>query len=209
MPASALRVLSRQTLALLDHSVFSPSELPSARQDQLARRFTALTQPRAAIPVTLQFRASPVLGANAMALPDGTIVVTDDLARLAASDDEVMAVLGHEAGHVQERHGLRSIIQSSVVSVFVTWYLGDINALVAAAPTALVDAKYSRDLERDADEYAASFLRVNGLPTSLLADILDKLEASHSGGTEGSGGAAYLSSHPATSERIDRLRSPR
>jgi predicted Zn-dependent protease len=151
----------------------------------------------------ITFRAAGGLGANAMALPNGVIIVTDALVGLAGSDGEIIAVLAHEAGHVQERHGLRNVIQSSVVSIVVSWYLGDINAIIAAAPAALMEAKYSRDLERDADAYAARFLSANGLPVRLLADILERLDSEH-GGSAGS--TSYLSSHPATAERIQRLR---
>lgn len=51
---------------------------------------------------------APQIGANAFALPDGTLVVTDELVELAGdNDDEVLAVLAHELGHIHERHGLR------------------------------------------------------------------------------------------------------
>jgi Zn-dependent protease with chaperone function len=205
LPRSALNAVSRQALAVFDRTLFVPSQLSEDRQRALTLRFNRATHPETSIPMSLQFRSAPSLGANAMALPNGIVILTDDLEKLAASDDEILAVLAHEAGHVQARHGLRNVIQSSVISVFVTWYLGDINAIVAAAPAALLEAKYSRDLERDADRYASTFLQANGLQTSLLADILQKLEASRPGGGF-SGATAYLSSHPTTDERIRVLR---
>lgn len=207
LPAPVLNTVSRQTLSLLDRSLFSPSELPRPRQGQLLTRFVLLTDPKSPIPLRLEFRTSRILGANAIALPNGTIVVTDDLVKLAANDNEIVAVLAHEAGHVEERHGLRNVIQSSVVSILVSWYLGDVNAIIAAAPTVLMEAKYSRDLEREADDYAANFLKANGLPATLLADILLKLERDRSERDGDSGATAYLSSHPSTSERIERLRA--
>jgi Zn-dependent protease with chaperone function len=202
-----LNTVSRQTLALLDRAVFSPSKLPTTRRDQVLERFSRLTSSRSPIPLRLEFRASEPLGANALALPNGTIIVTDDLVRLAAHDDEIVAVLAHEAGHVEERHGLRNVIQSSVVSILVSWYLGDVNAIVAAAPAVLMEAKYSRDLEREADDYAAELLRAKGLPATLLADMLQKLEDDRSGRGRDSDATAYLSSHPSTRERIERLQN--
>jgi Zn-dependent protease with chaperone function len=201
-----LNLITRHTLSLLDRSLFSPTSLTEARQRQISSRFLALTHPASPIPLQVTFRSSHLLGANAMALPNGTIVVTDDLVTLAAKDEEILAVLAHEAGHVEERHGLRNVIQSSVVSVLISWYLGDVNAIVAAAPAVLMEAKYSRDLEREADDYAARFLAANGLPVSLLGDMLEKLETDRSGGSADAGSAAYLSSHPTTKERIERLR---
>jgi Zn-dependent protease with chaperone function len=208
LPASALEGLSDQTLRLLDDGVFAPSELPVSRQQGLSARFALMAWPTSeSIDMRILYRTSEDLGANAMALPSGAIIVTDDLVKLAKSDDEVLAVLAHEAGHVQERHGLRNIIQSSVVSLVVTWVVGDVGSLIAVAPTALMQLKYSRDLERDADSYAARALEANDMSLGLLADILERMEAAHGGSGRGVGGAvAYVSSHPATEERIANLR---
>ncbi len=47
------------------------------------------------------------VGANAFALPSGIVVMTDELVELAKTDDELVAVLAHEIGHVRGRHALR------------------------------------------------------------------------------------------------------
>ncbi len=61
------------------------------------------------------------------------------------------------------------------LGAFWTFYVGDISTLLAAAPAAVVQAKYSQDLERQADDYAAALLRYNGMSPALLADALKKL----------------------------------
>jgi Zn-dependent protease with chaperone function len=200
--------LSEQVLGSLDQRVFEPTAIPVVRRDALIARFQAIRWPEtAAIPMRIEFRKSVALGPNALALPSGLIVVTDELMELATHDDEILAVLSHEAGHVQERHGLRSIVQSSAVSLLVTWIVGDVGSLVAVAPTVLLESKYSRDLERGADQYAASTLAANGVALGRLADILERMEASR-GPDSGALATAmsYVSSHPATAERIAALR---
>ena len=148
------------------------------------------------------------MGANAFALPDGTLIVTDQLVALAGSDDEVLAVLLHELGHVRSRHGTRMLLQGSVSALFMAWYFGDVSTLLAMAPTALIQAGYSRDMEREADDFAARMLRRQGLPPALLVDMLDKLAAAHDkGGHSPDSPPAWLSSHPDTAERVARLRS--
>lgn len=209
VPVSGLETLTSQTLSILDSTVFEPSTLPADHQEALARQFARLDLPAPAdLPMDLVFRSSPTLGANALALPAGTIVVTDELVKLAVNDLEVMAVLAHEAGHVQARHGMRNVIQSSVMSVLITWYVGDVSGLAAAAPTALLEAKYSRDLEEEADLFAARTLTMNGMSLGFLVDILQRLDVAHQ--ADGSAGfaaaTAYLSSHPTTPDRLDRLR---
>lgn len=205
VPLAGLNVVSTQALAALDATVFEPSTLSPARQHQITQQFSRMTWPGGSdLPMTVVFRASPTLGANALALPSGLIVMTDELEALALNDFELMGVLAHEAGHVQARHGMRSVIQSSVMSILVTWYVGDVSGLAAAAPTALLEAKYSRDLEDEADFFAAETLYLNDTPIGFLVDILRRLDSEH-GGRSNSPAAAYLSSHPTTPERLERL----
>jgi Zn-dependent protease with chaperone function len=208
LPESALDTMSKQIQPVLERTMFKPTQLSGQHHAALLNAFDALKVPTGT-KARLQpaFYSSPAVGPNAMALPSGRIFVTDELVELMADDRLVMAVICHEAGHVNMRHGVRQIIQSTVMGALVTWYIGDVSALGAAAPTALLQAKYSRDLEREADAYAADMLRLNGMPVSLLADALDKLQEGH--GSKGDGGVlAYLSSHPTTPERLAWLRAP-
>jgi Zn-dependent protease with chaperone function len=203
MPAGALDSLSYQVLTTLDRLVLEPSTLDRRQQGEVVRAFGRLRLP-AHTRIGLQFRRSDAIGPNAFALPSGLVVVTDDLVRLAASTEEVVAVLAHEVGHVERRHGLRNMIQSSVVSLFVTWYIGDISALAAVAPTALLEARYSRDLEREADAFAARVLEESGIPASRLADMLERIDRDRASALDST--FSYLASHPPTTERIETLR---
>jgi Zn-dependent protease with chaperone function len=147
-------------------------------QATLLRRFDDLVLPDHRR-LTLEFRDAESLGANAMALPSGAIYMTDQLVALTSDDRVLMAVIAHEAGHVKRRHGLRQMIQGATVGALITWYFGDFSALGAAAPASLLQAKYSRDLEREADAYAVQVLKMNDLPASLLADALELIQKSH------------------------------
>jgi Zn-dependent protease with chaperone function len=207
LPASALDSLSNQIKRVLDRTVFSPTEIPGRRLVPLLTMFDQLTLPdEAKRRIKLDFRKAGRMGANAMALPSGVVFVTDELVELTNDDRVIIAVIAHEAGHVDKRHGLRQVIQSSVVGVLVTWYMGDVSALGAAAPAALLNAKYSRDIEREADAYAARVLKLNNMPVSLLADALVLIERSHGGNPGSDDTASYLSTHPATAERLEWLR---
>jgi Zn-dependent protease with chaperone function len=145
------------------------------------------------------------MGANAMALPSGDIVVTDGLMALVNDDRELMGVLLHERGHVVRRHGVRLLLQNSIVQLFLAWYVGDVNTLAVTAPAMFARAKYSRDLEQQADDDAAAVMQLNGMSTGYLADLLERLQASKGAGNGPA--ISYLSSHPATSDRIARLRT--
>jgi len=202
LPPVISQALTTQTLKALDGGLLLPSKLDSARQAALQSQFRALRLPGdSSNRWPLLFRRSPALGANAFTLPDGTIVLLDDLVAQLHDDKQVLAVLSHEAGHAEGRHGLQLLLRSSAVGAFLAFYLGDLSQLVAAAPAALVQAKYSQSLEWQADEYGAKVMRANGMSPGLLADALRQLSKSH----PDAAGVSYLTSHPPTAERMRRL----
>ncbi|MCK9201126.1 MAG: M48 family metallopeptidase [Gallionella sp.] len=211
-PASVLQQMGRSTLETLDRFMLQPSTLNAARQQTLTAKFAALRPlPGADMQYNILFRSAPGAGPNAFALPDGTIVLLDELVALTEDDNEILAVLAHERGHVEHRHGARMVLQSSAVGLVIGWYMGDVSSLLTTIPAAVLEAGYSRDMEREADEYAAHMLQHNTLSPCLLTDMLNKLETAHQPNeTAASQPDAYkvmdyLASHPATGERATLL----
>ncbi len=179
VPDAVLQKMGSSTLETLDKYALKPSKLDAARQQELNDAFARLTLlPDARLKYRIVFRSSPAMGANAFALPDGSIVMLDELVDLTSDDNEIIAVLAHELGHVERRHAMRMVLQSSVVGLVLAWYVGDVSGLLATAPAIIAQAKYSRDMEREADEYAERTLQANGMSPCLLASILEKIEAS-------------------------------
>ncbi|MEQ1774287.1 MAG: M48 family metallopeptidase, partial [Burkholderiales bacterium] len=171
VPDKILGQMGSGTLRILDRAIFSPTKLPEDRRLALSSAFERLAAPGDAKPrYTLHFRDGKKIGANAMALPDGTIVVTDQLVALAAHDEEILAVLTHELGHLNRRHGLRMMIQGSIVAFVVSWYMGDVSSAAAGLPTLLLQARYSRNHEREADEFGAAMLKANGISPRRLGE---------------------------------------
>ena len=203
LPPYIGKTLSVQTLEILDGKILMPSKIPKEHQEALRAALHALQLPEGGSPNSaLLFRRSPQLGANAFTMPDGTIIVLDDLITSIGDDQQILAVFSHELGHAHERHGLQLLLQSSVVGAFWTLYVGDISGLLAAAPAAVVQARYSQEFERQADDYGAAVLIHNGMSPALLADALKRLTESRPEGSKG----GYLSSHPSTDERMRHLR---
>jgi Zn-dependent protease with chaperone function len=208
LPASADTAMGREGLKILDKVFFSSSDLEDNRQNQLLSLFDDMTQELADTHnFRLEFRKSARVGPNAFALPSGIIVVTDDLVLLAKQKNELIAVLAHEIGHVIHRHSLRRLLQDSAVVLLVASVTGDvtsITALSSALPTMLMEAKYSRAFEREADQFALQYLRAHDIPPKHFANILLRLgkETGYKNETHN-----YLSSHPATSQRIRMFKS--
>jgi Zn-dependent protease with chaperone function len=203
LPPAIGKTLSVHTLQQLDGGILMASKIAKERQRALTAEFHALRLPEGGTPNSaLLFRASPQLGANAFTLPDGSIIVLDGLITSIGDEQQILAVLAHELGHAHGRHGLQLLLQTSAVGAFLTLYIGDISHLLAAAPAAVMQARYSQDLEQQADDYGAALLLRNGMSPGLLADALKKLVDAH----PGSSGDGYLSSHPSTGERMRHLR---
>ena len=201
MPLAVSQKLSEQALRLLDGNILFASNIAPQRQHALIAKFHALQLPEGGTPTgELLFRRSPQLGANAFALPDGAIVVLDDLVTLL-DEPHILATFAHEEGHVNGHHGLQLMLQSSAVGIFLAFYIGDISSLLAVAPATLMQAKYSRELEHQADDYAARMLLLNGMQVALLVEALQSLSKSHPQTAQ----PGYLSSHPATDERMRHL----
>jgi Zn-dependent protease with chaperone function len=208
IPPNMLQKMGASSLQTLDKLMLEPSKLAPERQQALRDAYARLSPlPDAQLAYRIEFRSAPQIGPNAFALPDGNIVMLDELVALTQDDDEIIAVLAHERGHVEQRHALRMVLQSSAVGLAMTWYMGDVSSLLATVPAMLVQASYSRDMESEADEYAARTLQLNAKSPCLLPDILQKLEAAHTKRQaearkdHGSSVMDYLASHPATQER--------
>ena len=206
-PERLVTVVSDQTLATLKRDALGPTALTTERQAQISDAFSRTIGGAGAY--RLMFASSEALGPNAAALPSGIIILTDDLVRLARDDREIVGVLAHEAGHVEGRHGLRLVMRAFAFDALIGLLFGDYSAVAAGASSTLVEAKYSRDFERDADAFAAGALRARGIPPSVLADILGRLEQDALGRRKGPRPPLldYLASHPATAERMAYLRS--
>jgi Zn-dependent protease with chaperone function len=187
-------------LKLLDAQLFAPTQLDAGRRAELGRSFASVAADLGADDVRLLFRRGREVGANAFALPDGTVIVTDELVALAAHEDELRAVFAHEIGHVRHRHAMRALLATSLTSVLSIALLGDVSAattLVTGVPVTLAHAANSRQFEREADAVARHWMRQAGVPDARFDDLLERLERE-----SGSGRWNYLSTHPPLAERL-------
>jgi Zn-dependent protease with chaperone function len=241
VPPSVDKALGETTLGTLDQHLTAPSALDPASQQRIRESFARAVQAQAArsgaprtVPAAtpaheLVFRRArdkTGIGPNAFALPGGTIVMTDALVELLDAEPDVLnGVLAHELGHVHHRHGMRMVVQASLVGLLSSVVLGDFSSVLAAAPVLLGQASYSRDSEREADAYCAEFLKGAGLSPAVMMGLFEKLGAARGQRTTPSAetrddpnepahpqaspsrlGIAFAS-HPADRERIEFFRA--
>ncbi|MCP4047556.1 MAG: TonB family protein [Gammaproteobacteria bacterium] len=209
VPETVKDDLDERVLEFLDQRILEPSHLEPERKAELHESFSQVSRFTHFEQNDLKFRSGGIVGANAFALPGGTIIFTDEIVELAEDDGELVAVFAHERGHVVNNHSMRNLMQSAGVTFVLGWMLGDLtmitDVVLVGAPTLLQQMSYSRSFEREADEYALTILKMYGYSSNCFADMMQKLATQK--GRDLDSHSAYLSSHPSPRERIEASRS--
>lgn len=136
---------------------------------------------------------------NAFALPGGKAFYFSALLDVTESQDEFAGVLAHELGHVARRHAMQQLISSAGTGLLIGFILGDMTGISVAGGlgAALIDSRFSREEEAEADRFAADNARRLGFRASALASLLERV----AGDDEFTAALALLSTHPLTTER--------
>ncbi|OCQ23844.1 peptidase M48 [Pseudoalteromonas luteoviolacea] len=205
IPASIYTTVDKNTLESLDDSEFEQSQLSETKQQALRSLFLSLLNEETTSErqFKLEFRNWDGK-ANAMALADGTIVITDAMVNLASEQQELSAVLLHELGHVEHNHVMESIVSSSIVFAGLTLTLGDVSALadvILQGAVVSINQSYSRQAELEADHYASEQLIALYGNAQAMQSILAKLAEEYPDET------SWLSTHPSFEDRIKKIES--
>lgn len=211
LPSKVAAYVGTRSMAFLDNSFLSPSKLPESRRQKLLDHFTPVLEAHGHHAVKVYFRNGGRFGPNALALPNGAIIFTDEMVKLAKHDDELTAVLLHETGHVVHHHGMRTLIQDSLLGFLLLAITGDVagsSELFMGIPVFLTEMAYSRGFEREADQYALDGLRQAGIPPVRFADLMERVarETEEMQEPSGNNWMNYLSSHPDMAERLRPFR---
>lgn len=154
---------------------------------------------------------------NAFALPGGLMGVNSGLIAAAGNENELAAVLAHEAGHIEQRHIARmigvekqaSLWSIAALAVAVLAARSNSNSAGNAVQAAMAGGQglqlnqmlaFSRDAEREADRVGLQLLNGTGYDVSGMVGIFQRLQAQ--GRLYESTGPVYQRTHPLTTERI-------
>ncbi len=151
-------------------------------------------------------------GINALSCPGGIVLLNKGLCDLAVNEDELAAILAHEAAHIALSHGIQSVEKAKFSSAWTTLghegaqHLGsdDVQELsenygdvVDDITMNLVTRGYSRDSEQQADSLAVHILASAGYDPMALVTLLNRMDEL----TETSG-PGFWQTHPAPSDRV-------
>ena len=147
---------------------------------------------------------------NACAYGDGSVRVNSALMDLM-DDDELIAVIGHELGHVANKDSMRAMKRAYLSSaareaVYAAGGVGQLAGTVLGdLSEAYVNAQFSQKQESNADEYGFQFAIDNGHDPYSMCRSLEKLNKLSSGG-QSSALAKMFSSHPDSAKRALKMR---
>lgn len=143
---------------------------------------------------------------NAFALPGGQVFITEALYHQLANDDQVAGVLGHEIGHVIERHGSERMAKGNFIQGLVgaAGVMGGGRGTASAASYVgnMMQMKYGRTDELESDEWGVKLMLIAGYRPEELLGVMDVLEQS----AGGAGGPEFMSTHPRPANRKEYIK---
>ncbi|WP_108395677.1 M48 family metallopeptidase [Devosia submarina] len=172
---------------------------PQSLANQALQRFGIEAMRGSGSPFTLDIKIVRSDIPNAFALPGGRVYFFSALLDRATSPDEFAGVLAHEIGHVVYRHGLEQLISTAGTGALIGFILGDMTGLSVAAGlgSTLIDARFSRLAEREADAYAASLAHRLDFNPAGLADLIARVSEDD----QFAQALALFNTHPLTTDR--------
>ncbi|OJF99049.1 M48 family metallopeptidase [Pararhizobium antarcticum] len=202
-PPVVPKIMSVSTMETMDRTMLSPSQLNAGKQREISEDFAriAALSPRGTAGYSLNFRAGGAVGPNAFALPDGTLVLTDELVELAAGDDEmIIGVLAHEIGHVELEHSLRQVYRAAGMAGLIMMLAGDVGSGIEdllVQGGGLLALSHSRTAEAAADRHSVELMSKAGFDATAIARFFELLEQKLGDRSD----TSMLSTHPGTPER--------
>jgi predicted Zn-dependent protease len=148
---------------------------------------------------------------NAFALPGGQIFITRALFDRLETEGELAGVLGHEIGHVVARHSAEHIAKAQLTegltgaAVLATYDPNNPasanSAQIAALIGQLINLKFGRDDELEADALGVCFMNDTGYDPNEMVNVMQILEAA----SQGNAPPEFFSTHPSPQNRIARI----
>lgn len=204
-PAPLVRAMDQSTMAALDRTVAAETELSTSKQAEMRAVFedvrAVLPDAQLAEDLSLQFRELRGMGPNALALPGGTVVLSDTLVE-QFDRDVVASVIGHEIAHVMEEHSLKRLYRSLGIYVMVALITGETGPLLEdllLEGNVLLSLSFSRSQEAEADQIGMRLADAAGYdPAGLKVFFVTLAEKVGDGG-------GWFSTHPGNDDRIEAI----
>lgn len=179
---------------------FIREESVDAPGTQLVNQFYQKSKISSDYPIHITVVNSPIV--NAFALPGGEIVVYRGIIQKMGSHLELVALLGHETGHIQQRHSLKILINQFSLGILLSSIFQDYNnitALLVNKATELHRLSYSREAEEEADRFGFRTMQLTGNDPRGMMELFNHLKQEEKGNPAV---PEFMMTHPTTDHRI-------
>lgn len=166
--------------------------------NQIGQRL-AKNSDRPDLPYTFQVVDDPAI--NAFATMGGYVYMNTGTIAAAANEAELASVIAHEIAHISGRHAVKQMRQTAIAQGISTAAGLNNNQAVQLGVQLALSRPHSRSDEYDADKRGLQMLRRAGYAEAPMVSFMQKLMAGSTGRVP-----TFLSTHPATSDRITALR---
>jgi Zn-dependent protease with chaperone function len=122
------------------------------------------------------------------------------LLNTCTSEDEIAGVIAHEIAHAEKRHSINQMVQQLGLQIILESILG-INSSWIGVGTQLIQLKFSRADELEADQYAYYLLKDKKYNTDALLTFFHKMNQLNQVHV-----LEFMSTHPETENRIQAIR---
>ena len=141
---------------------------------------------------------------NAFAAPNGHIVIYTEILKKMKSADELTALIGHEASHINNRHTTKMLCRNLAGYLVVSLLFTDVNgvmAVLAENAQQLHSLSYSRKFEQEADEHGLKILMNNKINPEGMIGLFEQLDKEKE-----ESAPEIFSTHPLTKERVRNMK---
>jgi predicted Zn-dependent protease len=149
---------------------------------------------------------------NAFALPGGQIFITRALYTKLQNEAQLAGVLGHEMGHVINRHSAQQMAKGQLGQMLTSAVAvgasdpdhrgrGQMAAAAAAMANQMLQLRYSRGDESEADKYGLRYMTQAGYDPQEMLGVMRILKKVGGAG----GGPEFLQTHPLPETRLEEI----
>jgi predicted Zn-dependent protease len=147
---------------------------------------------------------------NAFALPGGQIFITAGLFDKLENEAQLAGVLGHEIGHVINRHAAEHMAKGELGGMLATAVgvgasdsrgQGQAAAVAAMMANQMLQLKFSRNDETEADNYGLRYMTQTGYDPRQMLGVMEVLKKASQGGRT----PEFLATHPMPENRLTEI----